>query len=250
MSLRERAGQVIVAEYRGTRAPTALVNGLHLGGVIVNSANVTSIHQIRRSNRTLQRSAAVAGRRWPLLIGVDQEGGVVERVTGAATRFPTFMTAGAARDVGLTTRAAAAGGAELVNLGFTVDFAPEGDVTSGPGDPTIGSRSAGSGARLVAHQMNAAANGYKLSGLLPVVKHFPGHGSVNADSHRSLPVQRKSMAALTRTDLVPFMAAIANGGSAVMVGTSTSRPSTSVCRRPCREGWSPACCARSWGSTG
>ena len=95
LSLRERAGQVIVASYDGTSAPTRLVNGLHLGGVVVFSENVAGTDQIRRSNRTLQRAAAHAGRRFPVGIGIDQEGGIVERVT-TATRFPPFMTAGAA----------------------------------------------------------------------------------------------------------------------------------------------------------
>ncbi len=217
LSLRELAGQVIVARYDGTRAPRSLVNGLHLGGVIVFDDNITGTDQIRRSNRALQRSARRDGRRWPVFIGVDQEGGIVERVKDEATRFPTFMTAGAARDPRLTRRTYAASGAELADLGFTVDFAPDGDVTSGPGDPTIGSRSAGSRPALVARQMNAAVDGFLSSGILPVIKHFPGHGSVPADSHQELPVQDKSLRRLMRTDLVPFRAGVADGISAVMV---------------------------------
>lgn len=217
MSLSELAGQVIVARYDGTGAPTLLVNGLNLGGVIVFDENITATAQIRRSNRAVQRSVAAAGRDWPVFIGVDQEGGVVERVKGKATRFPTFMTAGAAGEPKLTTRAAAASGAELSNLGFTAVFAPDADVTSGPEDPTIGSRSAGSRPKLVATQMNAAVDGYLSSGILPVIKHFPGHGSVPADSHLELPVQDKSMKELMGSDLVPFQAGVSGGVSAVMV---------------------------------
>ena len=217
LSLRELAGQVIVARYGGRTAPTALVNGLHLGGVIVFDDNVTGATQIRRSNRTLQRAARQAGRRWPVFIGVDQEGGIVERIKDSATRFPTFMTAGAADDPQLTRRAYAASGSELLGLGFTVDFAPDGDVTSGPGDPTIGSRSAGSRPRLVARQMNAAVDGFLSAGILPVIKHFPGHGSVPADSHQELPVQERSLRRLMRSDLVPFRSGVERGVSAVMV---------------------------------
>lgn len=211
------AGQVIVAEYDGRRSPTALVNGLHLGGVIVMSDNIGTLDDLRRSNRTLQSAAREAGRSWPVFVGVDQEGGIVERVKGSATRFPSFMSAGAARDTGLTRRAAAASGAELRHLGFTTVFAPEGDVTSGPGDPTIGSRSAGSDPHAVARHMNAAVGGYLAAGLLPVVKHFPGHGSVPADSHVELPVQRKSLARLRRSDLVPFREGVERGVPSVMV---------------------------------
>ncbi|MGZ4460684.1 MAG: glycoside hydrolase family 3 N-terminal domain-containing protein, partial [Nocardioidaceae bacterium] len=140
LSLRERAGQVIVADYRGTAAPTRLVNGLHLGGVSALGENYAGNAQIRHSNRVLQRSARAAGRRFPVLVGVDQEGGLVERVTGG-TRFPAFMTAGAADNPRLTTAAYAGSGAELTGLGFTTGFAPDADVTSGPGDAAIGSRS-------------------------------------------------------------------------------------------------------------
>ena len=217
MPLSHLAGQVIVARYPGTGAPTSLVDGLHLGGVIVMGDNVASTGQVRASNRALQDSARQAGRRWPVFIGVDQEGGIVERVQDRATRFPAFMTAGAARDTGLTSAAAAASGAELAGLGFSVVFAPDADVTSGPEDPTIGSRSAGSSPRVVATQMNAAVDGYLASGILPVIKHFPGHGSVPADSHLEMPVQDKSLRQLRRSDLVPFASGVDGGVSSVMV---------------------------------
>jgi beta-N-acetylhexosaminidase len=218
LSLRERAGQVIVASYAGTAAPTALVDRLHLGGVVAFSANVTTADQITRSNRALQRSAAEAGRRWPVVAGVDQEGGRVARVSAGATSFPTFMSAGAAGDPGLTRAAYAASGGELREMGFNVDFAPDADVTVGPSDPAIGARSAGSSPDRVATHVTAAMKGLAGAGVLPVVKHFPGHGSVTTDSHLGLPVQRKSRRALDVVDLVPFRAAIVAGASAVMVG--------------------------------
>lgn len=217
MSLKQRAGQVIVARYSGTAAPTKLVNGLHLGGVVVFSDNITSAAQIKKANRALQRSAKAAGRRFPVTVAVDQEGGIVERFTGG-TRFPSFMTAGAADDTGLTGAAAAASGSELAGLGFTTDYAPVADVTVGAADAAIGSRSAGSRPRMVAEHVVASARGYESRGVVPVLKHFPGHGSLTTDSHLALPVQRRSVAELERTDYVPFRAAIEAGLPAVMVG--------------------------------
>lgn len=215
MPLPELAGQVIVADWQGTEAPVRMVRELHLGGVIAFSSNVASAEQVARVNRTLTRQV---GRRWPLFLGVDQEGGVVERLRGAATRFPTFMSAGAAGDVALTEQAYAASGTELRRLGFTVDFAPDADVTSGPADPTIGSRAASSRPSEVADHVVAAAGGFGAAGVMPVVKHFPGHGSVPADSHLTLPVQTRTLAELEETDLVPFRAAVEAGAPAVMVG--------------------------------
>ena len=215
LPLRELAGQVIVASYAGTGSPTGLVDRLHLGGVIAFSDNIRSTGQIRRVNTRLQ---AHAHRPWPVRTSVDQDGGLVQRVQGTATRFPTFMSTGAARDATLTRAAYAASGAELRRLGFTVDLAPDADVTSGPADPTIGARSAGSDPDLVARQALAAAQGFLGAGVVPVLKHFPGHGSVPADSHRTLPVQTRSLRSLRSHDLVPFRRAVGDGMPAVMVG--------------------------------
>lgn len=215
MSLREKAGQVIVARYGGTAPPTGLVRRHHLGGVIVMEDNVASVRAVRRSNAALQRSD---DRGWPLFIGVDQEGGIVNRLNAPMTRFPTLMTYGASDRRDLARAAAHASGEELRAAGFTVVFAPDADVTMGAGDPTIGSRSVGSRPRQVARMVTAAVRGYRDAGIVPVVKHFPGHGSVGTDSHLDLPVQDASMQTLRRRDLVPFRAAIAASAPAAMIG--------------------------------
>ncbi|MGH3489817.1 MAG: glycoside hydrolase family 3 N-terminal domain-containing protein, partial [Actinopolymorphaceae bacterium] len=189
MSLSEKAGQVIVAGFDGTSAPVSLLRRHHVGGVIVMGNNVASTSQVRDVNRTLQDEARRLGRSWPLVIGVDQEGGRVARVKAGLTEFPSYMTLGAARDAGLARTAARASGKELRDLGFTMVFAPDADVTTGPDDPTIGSRSAGSDPRVVASTVKGSLRGYADAGIVAVPKHFPGHGSVPADSHVSLPVQ-------------------------------------------------------------
>lgn len=215
LSLPDLAGQVIVASWSGTEAPTRLVRDLHLGGVIAFDDNVVDAAQVGRLTHTLQREAR---RPWPVLVGVDQEGGIVERIEDGVTRFPAFMSTGAADDPALTRRVYDASGSQLRALGFNVDFAPDADVTIGPTDPVIGSRSAGGDAQLVATQSVAAARGYRDAGLVPVLKHFPGHGSVTVDSHVGLPVQGRSLRELRESDLVPFEAGVEAGLPAVMVG--------------------------------
>ena len=214
MSLEQQAGQVIVASYRGTGAPLAGLRRLHLGGVIANTGNITSARQIKAVNARLAKEFERRG--YPGFVAVDQEGGLVARVRGTATRWPTFMATGAADRPELTEQVAAANGRELGNLGFTVNLAPVADVTTGSGDPTIGTRSAGGRPALVARQVVAYANGLQSVGILPVVKHFPGHGSVGTDSHRGLPVQGKSAKALAASDLVPFREAVNQGVPAMM----------------------------------
>ncbi|MEQ7740159.1 glycoside hydrolase family 3 N-terminal domain-containing protein, partial [Escherichia coli] len=89
---------------------------------------------------------------------------------------------------------------ELAPLGFNVDFAPDTDVTIGPKDPTIGARSISSDPAAVAVHGSAFSQGMLAAGVLPAVKHFPGHGSVTADSHQSLPVQPAGVEELQAKD--------------------------------------------------
>lgn len=214
MSVEEQAGQVIVARYSGTDAPVELVERLHLGGVIVMGDNVSAVDQVATMNAEV---AEADSRGYPLVIGVDQEGGLVARIGSPATELPSLMTLGAAGDPELAADVARASGEELRALGFTMVFAPVADVTTGPDDPTIGSRSPGSDPDLVADIVDGSLRGYADAGIIPVAKHFPGHGSVPADSHEELPVQDASLAELRERDFVPFRAATSAGAPAMMM---------------------------------
>ena len=237
MTLREKAGQVIVAAWSGTGSPAAMVRRLHLGGVVALEQNIASLSQIRGVNRSTAR--VVARRGYPAFIAVDQEGGVVRRVHLGVTPFPAFMSAGAADDTALTRRTSRISAAEMRGLGFDVVLAPVADVSVGERDAVVGSRAAGGRPGLVARHVVAAIEGIEAAGVLPVVKHFPGHGSLDVDSHQALPVQRRGLAKLRATDLVPFAAAVRAQAPAVMTGhiavrvldsevpASVSRPVTS-----------------------
>ena len=219
MTPEQAVGQMIVARYDGTRPATAagLVTDLHLAGVIMMGDNVADHEQVRATAVAVQGAATADDRDWPAVVSVDQEGGRVARIAGPATEFPSLMTAGAARDPAATEAAAAASAAELRALGFTWVFAPTADVTIGPSDPTIGSRSASDDPALVADVVRSAVAGYLGAGIVPVAKHFPGHGSVTTDSHEALPVQHSSLADLAARDLQPFAAAADAGAPAVMM---------------------------------
>ncbi len=215
LPVRRLAGQVMVAEWSGTEAPVGLVRRHDLGGVVAFTDNLVSPAQARRVNRTLQRKVH---RPWPLLIGIDQEGGQVARLQGGATRFPTLMSVGAADDEALTEEVHRAAGGELRQVGFNVDFAPVADVTVGAADIAVGARAVGGDPSLVTRHALAAAAGLNDGGVVPVVKHFPGHGSVTADSHVTLPQQTRRRRQLERIDWLPFREAVDAGLPAVMVG--------------------------------
>ncbi len=225
------AGQVIVGRYYGTTPEEAadLVRDLHLAGVSVGGDNVVDDAQVRATTAAVTKSHAADGRSFPPVIGVDQEGGVVAHLDGVATTFPPFQEAGDAIAAGppqgdaVVRKAAASTAMELRLLGFTWVFAPVADVTIGAADPTIGSRSPSEDPKTAAAAIGAAVPGYNEAAVVSTTKHFPGHGSVTADSHEVLPKLDASMETLRERDLAPFEAAVDAGAPAIMIGHLDAR---------------------------
>ncbi|MCE5287783.1 MAG: glycosyl hyrolase family 3 [Nocardiaceae bacterium] len=220
------AGQLIVGRFKGTDPAVAadLVRRLHLAGMSVQGSNVANAAQVRALTKAITDAEHSDGRDFPPIIGVDQEGGTVEHLRGIATEFPPFAAAGATIESDPVTgpkvvqEAARTLGLELRDFGFTWVFAPDADVTIGPGDVTIGTRSASRNADTASKAVSAAIAGYHDAGIVSTPKHFPGHGSATTDSHVSLPNISKSMDQLRDVDLKPFESAIQAGANAVMVG--------------------------------
>jgi len=218
LPLHDAAGQVIMAAVTSPAAGGAAkaVAGQHLAGVIVMGDAVEDAAQVTRLTGAV--ASADPDRGWPVLIATDEEGGTVQRLKPALGYVSALMGAGANGDSAQIRDYYAALGEQMRGLGFTMDLAPVADVTIGLKDPTIRTRSAGSSPDAVARVANAAWEGLLAGGLTPVIKHFPGHGSVKADSHRTLPLQPKTVAELESRDLIPFRSAIEAGAPVVMVG--------------------------------
>lgn len=214
------AGQVIVAAVSSPDAAAAaeLVRSQHLAGVILMGGAVTDADQVRELAAQVQAAAAEDGRDWPAVVSTDQEGGPVARLQGIIPDLPAFMAAGSIRDKAVVTSTYEASARDMRSLGINVDWAPDADVTIGAADPTIGVRSAGSDPTRVALTVEAAVDGFLAGGVMPSIKHFPGHGSVTTDSHQALPIQNATIAQLETTDLVPFASAIEAGAPIVMMG--------------------------------
>ncbi|AKU18781.1 hypothetical protein VV02_09380 [Luteipulveratus mongoliensis] len=216
------AAQLIVGFYTGSGEDSIakVIKNEHLGGVILFPGNVpsgsTMTRDLRATSQRAQDAMRTDGRDWPAIISVDQEGGPVARLGSPVTELPSGMAYGAAHDPALATRTAQGIGQELRALGMTMVFAPDADVTIGAHDPTVGVRSPGSDPQRVASTAVAQVKGYTQAGVVPVVKHFPGHGSVTTDSHVGLPVQGASLGVLKKRDLVPFQQLVGSGAPAVM----------------------------------
>src|SRR5437660_1330972 len=191
MTLEQKVGQVFMLGFEGTTVNAsnkALIQGLHLGGVTLFARNIDNGPQLARLDAELQTIADPL----PLFISVDQEGGLVVRVTDGATIFPGNMAVGASGDPTLARRIAEASANELLAMGVNMDLAPVVDVNTNPLNPVIGIRSFGSDVGLVSYFGVQTIQGLQSSGVSAVGKHFPGHGDTEVDSHRDLPVVRHS----------------------------------------------------------
>jgi beta-N-acetylhexosaminidase len=227
LSLEDLAGQLIIARHRSDAASLALVRDKHFAGVMVTSPKILDVtsndplSHVKAFNADLQEAGS--DRDYPVMVPIDQEGGLVTRLKRPLTPFPTFMSAGAAiagdaeQGAQAVAGATKASGAELRAAGFNTVFAPSGDVTIGAADPVIGTRSAGTDPAIVAKTVVAAVTGYSEAGLISAVKHFPGH-NVSEDSHSALPTLDSDKQRLSDHDLVPFKAAIATGAPSIMTG--------------------------------
>jgi len=206
--------------FDGTSVPETLARWLargEVGGVVLFSRNIESPAQVRALCREV-RSAAGRGNPLPL-IAVDQEGGRVMRLKDPPfTRFPPARACShfCCRNETVAEGLGAAIAAELRAVGIDVNFAPVFDVDSNPRNTVIGDRAFSEDPRTAAALGIAFAKGSLSRGILPVGKHFPGHGDTSADSHKELPVARAGRQTLLRRELLPFRRAVRAGIPALM----------------------------------
>ncbi|MEU4472871.1 glycoside hydrolase family 3 protein [Micromonospora sp. NPDC023888] len=220
----------------GVDTPADMITKYRLGGLILvgfsaddptkgnqETTNVDNPKQVHELTSGLRAAAGrLAAGPAPLLIGTDQEYGVVTRVTDGVTVLPSALAAGAAGDPKLTEAAWRAAGAELAAMGINVDFAPVADVLA-TRSTVIGSRSYGADPKQAAAQVGGAVRGLQAEGVAATLKHFPGHGHSADDSHQDLPVLTQSAAALQSGAWPPFTAGIDAGAMAVMSGHLDAR---------------------------
>ncbi|AEJ61671.1 glycoside hydrolase family 3 domain protein [Spirochaeta thermophila DSM 6578] len=221
MSDEETISQVFLIGYDGeTPDPRILqwIGRYNLGGIKIFGRNAERLLPVVRSVAAYQEKALAHRSGIPLLVATDQEGGWVRHIKGETVETPGNMAIGATR---LPYEAYQTGlliGKELRALGITMNFAPTVDVYVNPEAHVIGPRSFGSDPRLVATLALSFYHGSLDAGVIPVAKHFPGHGNARGDSHGELPVVEDDLATLWERDWLPYRILIREGLPAVMVG--------------------------------
>lgn len=235
LTVDEKVGQLIVASFESRFLSTdsdgfdellRLVRDYHIGGLHVFGASepvppvllnptygtvtLGEPFAVASALNRLQAAASV-----PLLNSADFEAGAGFRILGATT-FPRQMALGAAGDERLVREAARITGLEARAMGVHVNFSPIADVNNNARNPVINTRSYGEDPSRVGALVSASVEGARQGGVIAALKHFPGHGDTDIDSHLGLPIVAHSRERLDSLELVPFRAGIAHGAGAVM----------------------------------
>ena len=218
MTLEQKIGQLFIVGFEGDIINDEiidLVNNQEVGGLIYFSRNVVDSNQII----TLNNEIKDIKKDIPLFISVDEEGGVVSRVPDEFLKFPSSGYIGKFDDENLSYNIGSIISKELKSLGFNMDFAPVLDIDSNPNNTVIGERAFGNNADIVSKLGIKTMEGLRDGGIIPVVKHFPGHGDTDIDSHYGLPIVTKTLEELNNLEFIPFKNAIENGADVVMVSS-------------------------------
>lgn len=218
MTLEEKIGQMVIVGFNGyviNDHARIMIRDYHVGGIILYGYNVQSTNQLLTLINSLKSADAV--NKIPLFISVDEEGGRVSRMPAEFLDLPTNEAIGRINSGNLSYRIGSVIAEEIKAFGFNMDFAPVLDINSNPNNPVIGDRSFGNNAEIVSRLGVQTMKGIQAGGVIPVVKHFPGHGDTSIDSHVGLPVVNHDLNRLKSFELIPFEEAVKNQADAVMV---------------------------------
>ncbi|HEY6237522.1 MAG TPA: beta-N-acetylhexosaminidase [Candidatus Elarobacter sp.] len=206
---------VIGVGFTGATAQTAPLDALREfspGALILFARNAGAPDELRELVAALRETAAPSP-----LIAVDQEGGRVERIRDGVAALPSAMAVGATGDVALAERLGTLLGRDLARFGIDVDLAPVADLSLQPRSAVVATRSFGDDPQRVADFVIAFARGLERGGVAAALKHFPGHGSTQEDSHVALPRVTADAATLRARDLVPFAGAITAHAASIVL---------------------------------
>ena len=220
MSLEEKIGQMLIVSYEGTRVDdklASLLKQVKPGGFVLFANNFSDYEQSKQFITDIKSSSDI-----PMFISLDQEGGRVQRIKNFSdqevTLIPPMYELGLTGNEDLAYQVGKVIGEELRVFDINMNFAPVLDIFSNPRNTVIGDRSFGTTSDIVTKMAIPLANGLEDTGIIPVYKHFPGHGDTLEDSHDTLPIVNKTKDELMNFELVPFKQAINEGAEIIMIG--------------------------------
>ena len=219
MTLDQKVGQVFMATVYGPTVndtDRAFLAVMEPGAIALSGDNGTTPDAVTMTTDALQEAALKDGAHVPLILAIDHEGGTVNRLTDGFTALPWGGALGAMPLSDVQTVGQMAG-EELSAVGINMNLAPVSDVRTRPDSFFMAPRVFGVDPAEVGAAVSAYAAGLRDRGVIPVFKHFPGHGDAS-DSHVALPTVNDDRDRVWNVDLLPFRTAIEQGAEAVMVG--------------------------------
>lgn len=216
MTLDEKIGQMIITGFNGSEYNDdmdRLINEYKVGGVILFARNIEDSNQMIDLTRALQEN----NNNLPLFISIDEEGGRVSRLPDDVEKFPSAFTIGLINNQQTAYENGKEIGYTLKRLGINLDYAPVLDIYSNENNTVIGDRAFSTEESIVSTMGIATMEGIEDSDIIPVVKHFPGHGDTEVDSHYGLPIVYKTLEELRNFEFIPFVKAIESGCDVIMV---------------------------------
>lgn len=218
MTLDEKIGQLVIAGVEGTSMTLhnqELLLKDQVGGLIIMGGNVKNADQLKGMINMLKRTHQ--SKKIPLFISADEEGGRVSRMPPELLKLPSNERIGKMNQSALSYKVGTLLATELKSFGFNMNFGPVLDINSNPNNPVIGDRSFSNQPDVVATLGIRTMKGMQNHRMISVVKHFPGHGDTETDSHLALPIVNASLKRLQSFELRPFQEAIIEGADGVMV---------------------------------
>ncbi len=174
-----------------------------VGGIVIFGKNLTNEKQITAFTKDLQNASEI-----PLFMSIDEEGGTIARLANhPAFRLPKYESAaavGANKNSGDALEMGTTIGKYLHEYGFNMDFAPIADVNTNPDNPVIGIRAFSSNATTASEMAKSVATGLKNQEIIPVFKHFPGHGDTAEDSHSGIAISNKTQSEMENCEWLPY----------------------------------------------
>ncbi|WP_018930892.1 beta-N-acetylhexosaminidase [Gracilibacillus lacisalsi] len=218
MTIPEKIGQLMMIGLESTsidQQVTHYLSDKKVGGFILLQKNIQNTQQTVELINDLKQAN---DNQIPLFLGIDEEGGRITRLPKEIMVTPTSQAIGKKNDSDLSYQIGKLLAKKVKEFGFNINFAPVLDVNNNPHNPVIGDRSFGDKPDLVSKMAIAQMKGLSDENVIPVGKHFPGHGDTDVDSHINLPLLDHSVERLHQVELRPFQQAINHDAEAIMIG--------------------------------
>lgn len=226
MTLEQKIGQLFIVNLEDVNNGLATtvftedikknINKYNVGGIILFQNNIKDREQLKLLTNNIQNNSNI-----PLFISVDEEGGIVSRLSDIpsmkVTKFENMADIGEKEDYNRAYIVGDTIGKEINELGFNLDFAPVADVITNPNNTEIGRRSFGSDPEIVANMVKEVVKGLQENNVSATLKHFPGHGGSEENSHNEFSYTPQTLEGMRKTEFLPFISGIEEDVDFIMI---------------------------------